>query len=1050
MIETFWDSSTLSFSVKKNNVAYSQNGSTSIQVIDDVTNAKLLQPIDTSYRTVSLLVPSFCVGTTQYLFEHSWFNEFGMWQGTSNEWPYIHVTEIANSNVCATSPVIPDLAWSGVPTITHATSATSNDGGITYSATSSYSPILYVMGGFSPFSPGSSSPTYQNPFIPGTGSGLAPGSYVWWAKDAKGFTITYNFTIVDLSQNIASPPLVIPDIYWPGTPTISQDTGPGNGSITFTAVSSYAPIQYSLRDIVYGQGQASSTFSNLYASSYTLYAVDSKNCKISYQFTIPLNGAVSTPAAGARADGTIYQLKVTDFNLRQHVVNILKAGYTGQPTQLDGGNEDPIVYSLRLDQSTDKFSPVGAAQLALCLKSATNFSLQELFNTTADIYRVQYYCEGILKLVSKIYPQSYSEDYNESVSYPVNITATDGLIELDDIDYVDDNGNRFKGTQRAIEVIAQCLAKLRFNLNIRVACNLYASGMATTAADDPLDQSYVDNRSYYTDADALSCLEVIKRIISPSTGSIVQWGGYWYIVRWEELVKSSVDFREYDPKGTYVSNSSMAPIVDIRKSEDTRTRLTWTGASTTLDMVLPQGNIEVTYKQGLLKSLLKNADFSVIKQNSPYQQVKEVIDTSGFVIVNNSDTALTTGLAKVENSLTNVALVLTGTGLAYIMGQVPSFVMGFGDKIKIAIRYRIDDTLSTFRYQKVKMRISHGSYYLQQDGNWTTTVSEIYVYEKDFNKWKSTEIIAKSYILIGSATVTSTLSIRVYSSWVSDAEFTSFASQKTKVTAGLPSGYRTESLILNTLYYYELEASALPDSNPDVVQPADYGTSGKNWILKQTFGSVNTACATSGNIQIDFINLNYLPQGQDLYEDSIEQLSPQNSKKTLKKTLYHGSSVATQKSIFSSITNLFNGKTELTPTQVANNNPTITHINYLRKSDGTQWILWTRDAVAESTFLQSIYLKSYAAQYRMPIRRLTGSLSSRQVNDSITPVYLTPISMLKENYDGKFYRPMGYSYHVRQCEYQGEFLEIVDITAGGTSTSGGLATTNATFNSSFG
>ena len=128
----------------------------------------------------------------------------------------------------------------------------------------------------------------------------------------------------------------------------------------------------------------------------------------------------------------------------------------------------------------------------------------------------------------------------------------------------------------------------------------------------------------------------------------------------------------------------------------------------------------------------------------------------------------------------------------------------------------------------------------------------------------------------------------------------------------------------------------------------------------------------------------------------------------------------------------------------------ITSRNFLRKSDGTPWDKWERDAVAESEKLQTIYLKSYAAQYRYPLRRITGQLSNIPTPTNGPVVYLWPHLILKENYDGTFYLPQGYSYHARQCFYEGEFIQLYDITLGGTSTAGGTSSFSSAFNSSFG
>lgn len=265
VIDTYWDETTKIFSVQKNGVSYPQAGSGFILTSNG---------IDSYWQIITINTPFYCDGTTLYTFGRDPFD------GTqsSGAWPYIYFDVTPNSSVCAVTPVISDLKWTGVPVITDSTSLTNPTGGISYSATSSYTPIYYGLAGQT-LTAGVTSIT-----------GLGPGSYTWQAQDATGQAINYNFTVKDLSNTMPPPPTAVCDIAWSGSPTITQDTGGGNGSINFSATSSKT-IQYALRDFVYGDGngQASGNFTGLSTGNYTIYAVDSAGCKITYLFYIPYN-----------------------------------------------------------------------------------------------------------------------------------------------------------------------------------------------------------------------------------------------------------------------------------------------------------------------------------------------------------------------------------------------------------------------------------------------------------------------------------------------------------------------------------------------------------------------------------------------------------------------------------------------------------------------------------------------------------------------------------------------------------------------------------------
>lgn len=1046
VVDIYWDTTTQVFSVKKNGVDYPQTGS------EYIDNAKWIMPGFYDYRdyyTLTTLIPDYCLNTTRVSFSNFYPSNGFIYAGSVTSWPYCFANLTENDNLCAVTPVIQDIAWSGAPAITNATSTSQQDGSITYSATSSYGPVRYSMF-YNSYALGVSSPTFSN---------LAPGSYTLYAIDSKGFWVSYTFTIQDLSANIPPPPVLVCDIQFPGTPSITQDTGPANGAITFMATSGHPPIQYALRNFNYndGNGQASSTFSNLPASNYILYAVDSANCKASYQFTIPLNAAPSTPPASSPTQQIIYQMVMPDWDGKISVINFVKKQWSATPIQIDGGTDNPIILTSQLIGSTDKYASVNAQSLDIYLKSPSPNYFQEFFTASSDAYTVQYYKDQALQIVAKIRPQSYMEPYSEYSNFPVKLTATCGLVELDDLDFLDDTGDRFKGRQKEIVLIANALRKTGLGLKIRSACNLFATGMATTAADDPLAQAYADPDAYYQNGEALSCLEVIKRIIEPYCATITQWGGYWYIVRFEELVSTSVPYREFDIYGAYSTNGTFNPIVNIKREGYTQKVKIIEGA--TIDMIPPAGNIEMTYHQGLMKSLVKNYNFEVTDLRDIQGNLLKSIDMTGFTLFDGGSEpyGITTSFTTLDGKETDGVLILEGTGKGYAIWQWSNFKMFGTDKLAISLKYKIDAYQILFRYQKITMQVTLGVYYMRADGSWSKSPTFITIYESDQGKYKEFKVTADQPTGTsdpdGIATSGLQLVVRIYTSYVLAADNTTVAGIRAITTVGLPPGYRTEYNDGTYMYYYELENNTSAESVPSIVRPTDYnaGTNPYQWILKQQTSIYNNL-SLKGKLYIDQIKVDYQPGGSQLVEDSVESLAPQFSRSVMKKEVYHGSILNNAATYFSyGLSVNANGGTSATFTSswAGNANPTLTFRNWLSKSDGSAWTTWKRNAVTELERLQTIALKSYAAQYKKSTRRIQGSVSNK-TDAGDTKQYVTPITMLKDNYDGRFYRPLGYSYYDRQCQYDGSLVEIFDITAGGTDTTGGTSTYNSAFNSAFG
>ena len=1126
-IDIYWDETTQIFTVKKDGSDYPQAGS-----------AFIANNSGSTYQTFTMFTPTYCIGTTLYSFYRnsgSWPYIYYTttpnatacgyspapstlaWSGTpvikdasgqytadgsfslqavSNYSPiyyglagtaYTSVYTITglgpgsytwqaqdasgyvinyNFTIKSTAVVLPpppatgtcDIAWSGTPTIV--TDTGGGVGQITFNATSSHGPIQYALHAFN----------YGDYGVSGNSNftGLAGNTfYTIYAADSMNcktqpytFFVPYNLTC---------------DIAWSGVPTLTQDTGTGNGSIVYSVTTTGGSLQYALHDFTYNDGtaQASGTFNNLTAGNYTIYAVDAKGCKApAYSFTIPLNIPPPTPLPPTGSSYNIaYQVKFKDLNGVDSVVNIVKKAFNGTTSIVTAGSE-PVTYSLRLEGETDKYAPIRAGQLTISLESLTAFQYIDLFTNDSSTFRVQYYKNSSLKFVGKIFPQSYSEPYTEYQNYPINVIATDGLVELDMIDFLDDNGIRFNGIQKSIQLIALALSKLQFNLNIRCAANIYAISMNQTNADDPLDQAYIDTDAYYQGQEALSCLEVIKRILRPYAASICQWDGYWWIIRHEELVGASVPYREFDTNGVYSTNGTFSPIINIKKSTLTN-RIIWSGNNAQMNMIIPVGNISVNYKQGLRESVIRNSNFTLVKQAVVNNTVKYSCDLSAFTLVQNSDTVCVMGLSPAEgNDTLDGAVSLNGTGLCYLLAEVTMRIFK-GDQIKLDVKYKIDSALQGFKYYKVKLRVEYFSYidnttyYLLQDGSWVSSSynngpSYVYIYETEPGKYKTFTLKANN----ATANPNGGDFIRVYafSSSPTDAEFyiqsqgglpsplfSGFTSMKAKPTTSLSQSFKTECYAVGNptaVLYYELESNTSKETIPYIVRPNDYNsTSNPNqWVLKQM--TISSGGIASNTIYYDYINIRYLPSGVDCVEESITSLSPLTTKDTMELTLYHGSPVSVMPSIFSSAITL-GGVTEIQEKKVTNSNNLITHRNYIRKSDGTDWGFWKRDAVTESELLQTLFMRSYAAQYRQTCRRLTGTLTNKVITGD-TPVYVAPYSMLKDNYDNRFYVPSGYSYMDKSCMYKGEFLEEYDITVGGTSTSGGASTFNSTFNSTFG
>jgi len=139
----------------------------------------------------------------------------------------------------------------------------------------------------------------------GSFTGLAAGTYNVTAKNSSGCTGSSTFTLT------AANPCAGITITVGGTSTNPTTGGGTNGSIAATASGGTGPHTFSRDGINF---QASGTFNNLAAGSYTITARDVNNCTGSSNFTlidpctgvtITVTGTITHPSAPGASNGSI-------------------------------------------------------------------------------------------------------------------------------------------------------------------------------------------------------------------------------------------------------------------------------------------------------------------------------------------------------------------------------------------------------------------------------------------------------------------------------------------------------------------------------------------------------------------------------------------------------------------------------------------------------------------------------------------------------------------------------------------------------------------------
>lgn len=886
---------------------------------------------------------------------------------------------------------------------------------------------------------------YSGPQICTNGAGDS-GTYLFSPSLYGQFPYVTYITLPDAQQCSITTPVAC-DLLVVGTPVVvkASTSTAADGQITITATSSNT-IEYKIgSDFIYGDGsgQATGNFTGLAQGFYRIFLRDSKNCSANVYVEVEFTSTY----------GILYQLTYYDFAGFQTKIDILERDFAGAITEVCG-SDSPIQIQLRGEGGNDKFESLLPIQANISLVSETDQQFIDLYTNDPDKYRVKYYKDlgsgYVLKAVTKLLPFVYQEDY-AATPYIINVSATDGLADLKDFPFIQKDGLPFYGKMKLIKIIAHCLSFTNLDLPIKVACNLYSTGMTTTAASDPLDQAYVDVECFYLADRSAKLSFVLESILKPFGARLIQWDGYWNIVRAEEL-NVSYDYRVFDSTGTYVSNSSFDPVLDVHFPGDTGDVM-FTGIPN-LELQNGYGKVTVKYNLGLSKNILKNGDFQLVSRyDTLSDEYIPVLNKEGWLLVNGSY-ALQEGYEVIDDgnvayALYNPSQTVQGLGEAYFLSDVYSLKMGVANSVKISVRLKVDaPNQYPPPYIKVRIMVKYGSLYLLGDGSWSNTENILTFFASKLNEYEDYEIIGFQPTT-GTPVDGMDFSVRVYHAHAYYTDYNNITTLKALDTVGLPDQFRItykDSAATSTsgdyVNYYELLPNTETESLNNLIQPDDYGAGNgyRKWVLVD-YMAINSPEA---NFALDFVKVQFLYNGADPIDTIVRStVAEANNKITYDETLIIGSSaefITTEGNVYTNYGRILYGeapRVNLIRTNVLSYG--LVYKGWLQNSSGVSFDDWTRDGVGELEKLHNIWLKSFVNQYKRSWRMLRANMVSQTT-------YMSPLNSFKElNDSNRIYIPISMILDDRANTASCELLELIATDSGG-----GIAPYSSGFTTGFG
>jgi hypothetical protein len=793
--------------------------------------------------------------------------------------------------------------------------------------------------------------------------------------------------------------------------TTSAASGPStaDGSFTVSATSSNGTIKYSLTPNFDYTSATNTTgvFTGLYPGDYTVYAKDPLGCQDSLIIRVNI-----TTTYGVR-----WRLDYVDnVNKLPARLDIEERAYAGAVNEVCGG-ESPISIEYKADPNDPTISIVSASAI-IQLLSETAGQFQDIFLGDDRQFRAKFYVGTGLPLyfMGFCVPEFYTEPYT-ALPFPIEITAVDGLGELSSTPFLDDNDNNYRGDLKCIQIIAEILKKAPLGLPIRSCFDIFETTMTTAASDDPLDQAYVDTRLFFNAKDgAQKCDAVLNKILRPGT-RIFQSQGYWYILRNEKAVASSIPYRQFDEDGVYVSNGTISPEVDLEKPTASN-RFAWRDKSQVLSFGRNYGYFEITHDLGRDQNLIDEGTFELTDL---------VEDGNGDLFFKNwnfliGQTGITYGheqviggtgafFAKYASVTSNQNDSVLYTKAIPVKFNAGGMVAGDAFKLSFKAQAQVNNVFPWVRvgWQLKLTDLDTGDYFsfyppAGERSDWEMNEDVINdLYLEKFNEFTSFET---GLFRTPTSIANGELQLFIYFHNHYGRDFDDFNDLRAVDTVDFIGRdkrfYVDDPGEAISTKYYKLEKNSEAESEPDIIRPDDYNvlTNPNQWILKEDF-YLGGATSIVSKFLFDDVKISFYPYMMvdgnmalvDPPENSIysEEVS-RFVKSDFEKTVYLGDAPE-----FNNAANIYKG--------------------YYKLSDGTPTNMWARAGVTEEKYINQILLEDLKAQMSSPPRRLAGS--------GISDIPVHYINYFKDYLDDRKYIYTNFTFDHKNFTYTVDLVEVL-------------------------
>lgn len=295
--------------------------------------------------------------------------------------------------------------------------------------------------------------------------------------------------------------------------------------------------------------------------------------------------------------------------------------------------EDYELYACEITDNSEgqtKYDCIIARELFISLATTDALSItwETFIDAEHDTWKIEVFVDGQYYFQGFITPDEGNGPFQDK-PYDVNFRATNGLALLKDVPLVDIAGDEFDGDHTLIEYIAGALLQTGLNLNIRIYCGYFLSGMlhkGDSLFQDMFQQAKLNYRTFQSSPTTfVSCYDALKTILDKFC-TLEYWNGMWMIacIAEKQYVPVKRYYVDYSSAGAVIGGDmdtinygQIGKSVDIYPINETQTiysRYAVKQVKTKYNYTpWPEIPRNVTFERGSLRSETDNGDGTVTR-----------------------------------------------------------------------------------------------------------------------------------------------------------------------------------------------------------------------------------------------------------------------------------------------------------------------------------------------------------------------------------------------------------------------------------------------------